>query len=164
MKKNLKKTRKLKSSKPGAKNWQKLAELKSERFDYCENHQIIIDEMVKFMASKGYPPTQIQIAEKTGLSRYTVGKHCKEITLTNIVPNYQAFTPRVLTGLWIKASKGDPAACKLWFQIVNGWAEKTKSELSGTDGKPLFDGLDDLSEEQLDKEYKQLCKEIQRES
>ena len=40
-------------------------------------------------------------------------------------------------GLLKKATDGDPAACKLYYQRIEGWTEKSIKELTGKDGAPL---------------------------
>ena len=156
-----KKKPKRKLSKKQVEGLEKLSEMKTGRFDYCENHQAIMREMIKFTASNGFPPTQKQLAAATQLSEVTIWKHCKEITLSNVVPDYRPFTPRILAGLAAKAAKGDAQAAKLWLQVIEGWIEKKANEHTGADGKPLFDKLDSLADDELDKEYKKLCEEIQ---
>jgi hypothetical protein len=36
-----------------------------------------------------------------------------------------------------RAIDGDPAACKLYYQRIEGWTEKQARELTGKDGGPI---------------------------
>ena len=135
---------------------EKLGDLPKFRFDYSVNHQLIIQAMLDFMSKKGYPATQRQLSEATGLSEVTIGKHCKEIKLSNFCELFRTLTPRIITGLAAKAMKGTAPEVKLWMQLTEDWKESTKSEHTGKDGAPLFDGLEKLTDEELEQEHQKL--------
>ena len=44
---------------------------------------------------------------------------------------------KVDKGLMERAETGDPAACKLYYQRIEGWTEKQIKELTGKDGGPI---------------------------
>jgi len=102
-------------------------------------------------------PTQKQIAEATGLHKTTVFKHCQEISLQRSAGIFRPLSRRVLLGLFGSASKGDPKAAKLWFQIVDGYVEKR--EVSGEIG--LFDNRSD--EERVDSFISRMTPDQRRE-
>jgi len=61
---------------------------------------------------------------------------------------------KVDKGLMERAETGDPAACKLYYQRIEGWTEKSIKELTGKDGGPI------KTETELSPESQKLLQEI----
>lgn len=83
---------------------------------------------------KGRRPTVAELAEKTGLHPSSIKNHLKtldfkELSIENAM--WKILTDDVILAIYRSATqKLNPAAAKLWFQVVEGWSEKTESKIS----------------------------------
>lgn len=100
---------------------------------------LVLDTYLKYYQEHDSLPTQTEVASICDIDRATVARHLQEMKLEDIVPAHKARTEEILAGLGDKAKGGDPAAVKLWMQLVYGWREKV--EHLGKDGAALFDGI-----------------------
>ena len=105
--------------------------LKSERFDYTTNHQLIENAIFEHLMKHMVTPSYRQIAEATKLSEMTIKRHSADINLGNLLPTYKQLTPKVMRGLLIRGAKGDAAAAKLWMQVVEGLKDKVDHHHGG---------------------------------
>lgn len=85
---------------------------------------------------KRLPETQAEFAseqnvDESTLSRWKHDPNFKEDLFRACQRWAGDKTPNVNMGLYAKACKGDPAAVKLWYQIFEGFSEKTKVEHEG---------------------------------
>lgn len=67
-------------------------------------------------------PTLKDISEITGLSMGTVHKYYQGMKFTPAESIFRNLTPYVVNHLF-NLTKSNPSACKLWFQVVEGWSE-----------------------------------------
>lgn len=103
------------------------------RIDWNQSHQAIEAYVYEHLRKFHVMPSDNQIVQglkEKGIkiSKRTVFTHRQEINLEAIAPMFQSLTPKVLEGLAIEASKGRPAAVKLWMQIVEGWKAPADEE------------------------------------
>lgn len=136
----------------------KTRQLKSDRFDYTINHQIIEDAVFKHLTTNMRWPTYKQIEEATGFCHATIKRHRNDINLENFVSDYKTLTPTVMRGLGLKACKGDANAAKLWLQVVEGFRDKidlehkAKSDLNKTTDDKTKKKLYELVLSELDED------------
>lgn len=98
---------------------------------WTKNHEIIKASFLKLYSKLKKLPTQQEIADDCKVSRITVNKHLKDLSLNDISPLFKLKADRVINGIAKKAETGDAPSAKLFFQIVFGWQEKSKIEESG---------------------------------
>ena len=112
---------------------------KPTRADWEMHHAVIHDSFIRLFKKLQRPPTQNEIAIDTGLSRTTIQRHVRKISLGDAVPGFKLRLERVMHGLTNKAEDGHPEAVKLWMQIVMGWTEKTGAATSDFKVKVTFE-------------------------
>jgi len=91
-------------------------------------------------------PSNREIAKRTGLHIKTVERHQKELTFEPLKCPQRNLTPLVINNHYKLALK-NPSALKLWYQIMEGWVEKSEVETSGKIIVRLPDSLEIESEE-----------------
>ena len=67
-------------------------------------------------------PTLRDISELTGLSLGVVHKYYNGMKFTPSESVFRNLTPYVVNNLF-NLTKSNPSACKLWFQVIEGWSE-----------------------------------------
>lgn len=82
-----------------------------------------ICQITKQTLYKHFTPRELSEIEKEGLDLRR--KQCAGISA------------KVDRGLVASAMAGDAAACKLYYQRIEGWSEKHQLEQSGPGGKPI---------------------------
>lgn len=82
-------------------------------------------------------PSITQVAERAGISKRQAYRHWKKFEWKDVYgDHFRSFTPDVLTALLLTAKKGNPAAIKLWMELVEGWRPVTVSDFT-TGGSAL---------------------------
>ena len=97
----------------------------------------IRDFILNYLKEKKKMPTQSEIAKGIGVSTKTIERHYEDIDFEFIKSPYRSLTPEVLAGLFAASRRGSAPAVKLWFQIIEGWKEKTGFEHSGPEGEAI---------------------------
>jgi hypothetical protein len=105
------------------------------RHNRWEYHQAKITRTISIlMKEEGRLPTQMEIAEKSGLSRQTVNKHLKEIGKTPYLKEYietfRFMGPKVLARVYAFAVNGDVKAARLFLQAT-GYLQGTNNPSTG---------------------------------
>jgi hypothetical protein len=106
-------------------------QLKKVRKDWEFYHDLILKAYEDVLTETKRFPTQVAIAEKCQLSRNTVAKHIKNLSLANISPRHKLMSDSVLFGISKAGAKGDARAGKLFFQLVHNWNEKLQVDVDG---------------------------------
>ena len=82
---------------------------------------------------KGKRPTVTELSEKTGLHSSTIKNHLKSLSFSDLTEELQMWrllTDDVVISIYKAATqKLNPAAMKLWMQVVEGWNEKTEHKV-----------------------------------
>jgi len=103
------------------------------RVDWHQNHDRLSRAYLDLVKEHGRAPTIAQLSEAANLSAAAVKRHMKYLKFTPTKHPARVLTDSVIIGLASKAAAGDSAAAKLWFQVMEGWSEKTRTEMSITD-------------------------------
>ena len=122
------------------------------RSDWESNHARIQSNYLTLFNELGRQPTLQEVADRCNISRNTVWRHCRELTLEHFRPSARLHAHKVITGLIAAGSKGDASAAKLYFQLVFGWGGK--GEVSE---KP--ESVEALTDDQIDQRLKDLLSE-----
>lgn len=98
---------------------------KLQRTDAKVNTSLIKNAVIKHFNRTGEMPTQVVVAEATGLHLQTIKTHWKKLAdaFTDMVQPYRALTPNVLREHYntlIDPERANAADRKLWYQIVEG--------------------------------------------
>lgn len=98
---------------------------KLQRTDAKVNSSLIKSAVLAHFNAEGSMPTQVMVAEKTGLHLQTVKTHWKNLSdaFSDMVQPYRALTPNVLNEHYntlIDPERANAADRKLWYQIVEG--------------------------------------------
>jgi hypothetical protein len=116
---------------------------KIQRADKEANGELIHSTVLAILQENGgRKPTIKAISDKTTLSISAVKKHIKNMSFKGQVDetcSLRLLTDRVKFAIYESAIAGNVAAMKLWFQIVEGWSEKTETKLEAkvqVDNKP----------------------------
>ena len=122
----------------------KLKKVVEKNITWETNHLVIMEAIDKLTEETGNHPSLKSIADETGLSVNTVQKHAESLTLENVNPKYKLAGERVTKRL-IKfiEETGNPAAVKLYNQIVFGYREENKTihEFSEAEAKEKIENL-----------------------
>lgn len=94
------------------------------RLDYEINHAAIGDAFQSLVRQLKRKPTTAELATATGLTEETVRQHLKKLKFRPSKSSIRVLTDSVLLGLANRAMKGDPAAAKLYMQLLEGWSER----------------------------------------
>lgn len=95
------------------------------RKDKDRNLKAIRDAIYNhIIETKGQSPSYTDIAERTGLSYSTIEKRYKEVNFKPMDSYFRLLTPDIIVAIARSAKRGSSASQKLWFQIVEGWAER----------------------------------------
>jgi hypothetical protein len=100
-----------------------------------------IQKAIYDLISQKKPPTLTNISAATGYHRHTIQRHADTLNFKTTSKNYAILSEKVLINLLYLSHK-HPAACKLWFQVVEGWVEK--QQLTNEDNEPfklIFQGF-----------------------
>ena len=94
-------------------------------------------EWIALPAKEREPKTQKELAERFGLSEWTLSQWKLRDGFWPAVETIRkdwgkTRTPEVLHGLYTKALGGNAAEVKLWFEIVEGFIPKSKSDINAT--------------------------------
>jgi|SRR5690606_11326964 len=108
-----------------------------QRNETFENNQAAIrDAVLLLLKEKKRKPTKREICEHTGLSYPTVRKHLRELDKRGFGSKHhkkdnllRTLTDDVKLSIYNSAMKGNPAAMKLWLQVMEGFTEKTESKV-----------------------------------
>jgi DNA-binding transcriptional regulator YhcF (GntR family) len=100
------------------------------RADWAANQELISNAAMELLEKEKRVPSNAELARITGLDEHTVSKHIDELTLEKIAKPYRVYAGKVMTGLTAQSAKGDPAAVKLWNQLVMAWKEATSIDLN----------------------------------
>ena len=112
-----------------------------KRSDWEANHEAIKEVFVAFIKEHQKKPTITYIANKLEMQWNTIWRH-----LADLENELRKHPLRVLTDDMILAvveagKNGNAQSQKLWFQLMEGWSEKTNLEIR-TDGIALPRKLD----------------------
>ena len=94
--------------------------------DYINNNEIITTAVLKELEASGKLPTERKIAEITSLHINTVHKHLNNLSFNPLESPAKLLTSEVVNNLY-SLTKTSPQACKLWFQIMESWSEKSET-------------------------------------
>jgi hypothetical protein len=126
-------------------------ESEERRSDWIGNHVAMETAFFELVKMNKRMPTQKEISEHSGIPYSTVKRHFDEFDLGEIVQQARTATGRVLLGLINGASRGNPAAVKLFFQIIHKWREGM--EVSIPRAEHLFMGgktIEQMTDVELD--------------
>lgn len=99
------------------------------REDFERNHAAI-ETAFSFLYDKhGRMPTYREIGNRCNLSRTTVYKHFKKITLADIAPRFRSMTGKVFKGIADAAARGDAANARLFLKIMYNYSESLSVDL-----------------------------------
>jgi hypothetical protein len=97
-------------------------ETRNQLWEY--NHNQITRAISTLMKECGRMPTNVEIANKTELSRQTVHKHLKEYAkderYLETLAQFRFMRSKVLAKVFSFAVKGDTKAAKLFFEVTGG--------------------------------------------
>jgi len=113
----------------------------TRRQDFEQNADRIRDAVISHMKEHKKPASMSDISKKLGLSYKTVWRHMKQIKFNSEAHPLRALSSDILVSIYNASLKGNPSSQKLWFQLMEGWSEKTNFEIT-TDGKALPRELD----------------------
>lgn len=103
------------------------AEIVTKRSDWCINHESISRAFVELLIEKnGHAASQLELAERTGLSRETVAQHLQSIDYKSLFGDLtvKAAANEVFATITREAIAGNMTAAKLYLKAVLGWSEK----------------------------------------
>ena len=132
-----------------------MAKKRGERKDKEANHRIIRDAFLELLKEKAKAPTVQELADATGLSATSIKTHLKVLKFTPENSPLRVLSPDVFEAIYKRAVgyeeedihfssyKGDVTATpyqkkiipdvsaqKLWVQLVEGWTEKTSTDIT----------------------------------
>ena len=138
-----------------------MAKKRGERADKAANHKVIKEAFLKLLKDKAKAPTIKELAEVTGLSYQAVKAHIKTLKFDTEDSPYRVLSAEVFEAIYKRAIgyeeddlhfssyKGDVTATpykkkiipevsaqKLWVQLVEGWSEKTSTDIT-SGGEPV---------------------------
>jgi DNA-binding transcriptional ArsR family regulator len=97
--------------------------LKSSRnYQFEQNHEAIKEAFLLAVSEKGKRPTISDLADRTGLSRKTISRHIKSITVTQSAHKARVLADEIILAQANKAMRGDTAAARLFFELAFDWA------------------------------------------
>lgn len=131
-----------------------------KRSDWEKNHQAIRDAYVDFIKAKGKKPTITYISIQLEVSWKTVSRHLDDIENDLRKSPLRVLTEDIILAVARSAQKGNHGSQKLWFQIMEGWQEKTNLDVT-TQGRALPRELDlsKLTTDEL-KQYQRIQSKI----
>ncbi len=119
------------------------------RADWRANHLLIERSIMYLMHKNGRPATNIEIAERTGLSERAVRYHLENVDLdqlfSHVIKSYAPLADEIMMSVVKSARNGTNRAQQLYFEIVFGWKPGQRIEIE----KPHFSD-DDLERMTLD--------------
>lgn len=124
------------------------------RKDYEFNHELISNSFFKLMIKNKRKPTYRMIEKDTELNYNTIVNHMKTLVFKPMESRFRVLTDKVNMALFARAMKGNAAAIKLWYQLMEGFAEKR--DVTVTD-KGMEFGAEVDSEDAMEN-YKKLLK------
>jgi hypothetical protein len=90
---------------------------------WYNNHERITKAIQEYIRAYSAMPSKVALAQATGLSRQTIHKHLRNLTiapeLTHYTDMFTLMTPHVITKILEKALSGDMNAAKLYMQAAN---------------------------------------------
>lgn len=103
---------------------------RATRVDWEVNHDTILESYLRLYSADPIhkTPTRGAIARDTGLSEPTVQRHIRKISVKDVAPMLKMRVGPILNALADRAESGEPAAVKLYMQLVYGWKETTANE------------------------------------
>ena len=125
------------------------------------NHAVISSAIAGYIQQYGSMPNKSTIADQTGISRATVGKHIAAYKnhpeFTAQMEQFQFIAPKVLANVFKYALKGDMKAARLYFEMVGAPNQQANHKVTGTQNNYIQinntilsqDNLKQLSTEQL---------------
>ena len=112
-----------------------------ERIDVQRNKMIIRNAIIEYINEHTFPPSVVELEKIVKISQQTISEHIKEMDLfESDKVFYKAFTPEVIMNIK-EGTKKHPASQKLWMQVVEGWSEKTTTDIKfdPKEAKKVFD-------------------------
>lgn len=134
-----------------------------KRSDWEKNHEAIRDAYVAGIKMLGKKPTITYISKELNINWNTVWRHLEDIENDLRKSPLRVLTEDIILAVARAAQGGNPQSQKLWFQIMEGWTEKTNLDVT-TQGRALPRDVDlsKLSIEEL-KELRRLQSKIEGE-
>ena len=114
----------------------------TERIDVQRNKMTIRNAIIEYLETHPYPPSITELEEIVGLTQKVISKHIKEMDLFETDKAfYKVFTPEIIMNIR-EGSKKHPASQKLWLQVVEGWNEKTETDVTFIDPDKAIEDLE----------------------
>lgn len=116
-----------------------MAKKRGERKDKEANHRVIRDAFLDILKDKVKAPTIKELEAATGLSHNTIKAHLKELKFEPEQSPWRMLSPEILEAIYksaISLNPGSQADRKLWMQLVEGWSEKTSTDVT-SGGEPI---------------------------
>ena len=111
-------------------------ELRNATWDH--NHGRIRDEFLKILKAKnGRKPTVEELAAATSLHATTIRKHIKSLKFEPARHVGKFLTDDVLMSIFKSAIKGNAPSQKLWFELMEGFAQKQEIGITQKEDDPL---------------------------
>lgn len=101
------------------------------RVEWDRNHVLIKSTYVQLIKDLQRLPTQTEVGKACGLSRETVHKHFDTLKFEPLKHPARVLTDQVVLSIAQSSFKGKSASQKLWMQVMEGWVEKTETEVNG---------------------------------
>jgi hypothetical protein len=103
-----------------------------KRKDWEINNQKIREAFISVLKRKqGKRPTLAELAKESKLSVIAVRGHMHDLKFEAGSNMFRILTDDVILAMYRTAMKGNPAAQKLWMQVIEGWSEKNELKHSG---------------------------------
>jgi len=107
-----------------------------KRSDWERNHELIRNAYVDAIKELERKPTISHISRVVGMTWHVVAAHLDSIENDLSKHPLRVLTEDMILAVAKAARKGNPQSQKLWFQIMEGWTEKTNLDVT-TAGKAL---------------------------
>ena len=106
--------------------------------DTSPRHETEFKEFIGWIAlpiKERQPETQKELAEQFGLSEWTLSQWKKRdgfwMEVNDVRKEWgKGKTPEVMNGLYERAKTGDPAAARLWLEVVENHTTRSKTDIN----------------------------------
>ena len=139
-----------------------MQETEKSRKDWEKNHEAIKNCYIEYIRLNHKMPTMTYVAKELNVNWSTIDRHIKDLKFTPEEHPLRVLSDEVILAIAATARKGNPQSQKLWFQVMENWAEKSKFDIT-TKGKALTDNWDlsELTDDEL-REYIRINKKIEQ--
>jgi len=119
-----------KSKKPKIKPKKEPEEEERRNITWEANHKILYDAYLRIIKKTRRCPTYDEIQKETGFGRKTISNHIKELKFIPEEHPLRVLTNDVILSIYEAAKKGKSLSQKLWMQVIEGWVEKSETDIN----------------------------------